>query len=96
MPPHVGLTHLKAYDIKDSNVKLIWSEIDHKVKYNSAATGPAWNNGTVGQVASLYIWRIEDFKVVVWPKEKVGQFYDGDPYIVLHSFKVGEKEGKRS
>ncbi|KAE9377686.1 putative actin-binding protein Fragmin [Stipitochalara longipes BDJ] len=94
MPPHEGLTHLKEYDIKDSNVELIGTEIDHKVKYNSAATEPAWNNGTVGQVAGLYIWRIEDFEVVVWPKAKAGQFYDGDSYIVLHSFKVGEKEGK--
>jgi gelsolin len=94
MPPHEGLTHLKEYDIKDSNIELIGTKIDHKVKYNSAATEPAWNNGTVGQVAGLYIWRIEDFEVVVWPKEKAGQFYDGDSYIVLHSFKVGEKEGR--
>ncbi|PMD43932.1 putative actin-binding protein Fragmin [Hyaloscypha variabilis F] len=94
MPPHGGLTHLKEYDIKDSNVELIGTEIDHKVKFNSAETEPAWNNGTVGQVAGLYIWRIEDFEVVVWPKEKAGQFYNGDSYIVLHSFKVGEKEGK--
>lgn len=94
MPPHEGLTHLKEYDIKDSNVELIGTEIDHKVKYNSAAIELAWNNGTVGKVAGLYTWRIEDFEVVVWPKEKAGQFYDGDSYIVLHSFKVGEKEGK--
>jgi gelsolin len=94
MPPHEGLTHLKEYDIKDSNVELVGTEIDHKVKYNSAATEPAWNNGRVGQVAGLYIWRIEDFEVVVWPKDKAGQFFDGDSYIVLHSFKVGEKEGK--
>jgi gelsolin len=94
MPPHDGLTHLKEYDIKDSNIELIGTEVDHKVKYNSAATEPAWNNGKVGQVAGLYIWRIEDFEVVIWPKEKAGQFFDGDSYIVLHSFKVGEKEGK--
>jgi gelsolin len=31
---------------------------------------------------------------VVWPKEKAGQFFDGDSYIALHSFKVGEKERK--
>jgi gelsolin len=48
----------------------------------------------VGRIAGLYIWRIEDFEVVAWPKEKAGQFFDGDSYIVLHSFKVGEKEGK--
>jgi len=81
MAPHQGLTHLKEYDIKDS-------------KYNSATTEPAWNNGRVGQVAGLYMWRIEDFEVIVWPENKVGQFYDGDSYIILHSYKVGEKEGR--
>ncbi|EKD12613.1 gelsolin [Drepanopeziza brunnea f. sp. 'multigermtubi' MB_m1] len=94
MPPNHGLTHLKEYDIKDSNVELIGTDIDHRVKYNSALTEPAWNDGHVGKVAGLYIWRIEDFEVVVWPRERAGQFYDGDSYIVLHSYKVGEKEGQ--
>lgn len=94
MAPHQGLTHLKEYDIKNSNVELIGTDIDHRVKYNSASTEPAWNNGRVGQVAGLYIWRIENFEVIAWPTEKNGQFYDGDSYIVLHSYKVGQKEGK--
>jgi hypothetical protein len=41
MPPHQGLTYLKEYDIKHSNVELIGTEIDRKVKYNSVATEPA-------------------------------------------------------
>lgn len=41
MVPHHGLTHLKEYDIKDRNVELIGTEIDHKVNYNSEATEPA-------------------------------------------------------
>jgi len=35
----------------------------------------------------LQIWRIEKFKVVSWPKDKYGVFYDGDSYIVLHTYK---------
>ena len=92
MPPHEGLTHLKEYDIKDSNVELIGSDIDHKVKYRSAQTEPAWNDGKVGQVAGLHIWRIENFEVITWPHDKAGEFYDGDSYIVLHSYKVGNKD----
>lgn len=90
MPPHDGLTHLKEYDIKDSNVELIGSDIDHRVKYNSAATEPAWNNGIIGQTAGLYIWRIEDFSVISWPSSKTGSFYSGDSYIILHSYKLGQ------
>ncbi|KAJ5832276.1 hypothetical protein N7474_000587 [Penicillium riverlandense] len=92
MAPHEGLVHPKEYDIKDSNVELIGSDLDHRVKYNSAASEPAWNDGKVGQQAGLFVWRIENFEVVPWPKEKNGQFYDGDSYIVLHSYKVGDHD----
>ncbi|CAL5871027.1 uncharacterized protein PFLUO_LOCUS5269 [Penicillium psychrofluorescens] len=92
MAPHEGLVHPKEYDIKDSNVELIGSDLDHRVKYNSAASEPAWNDGKVGQQAGLFVWRIENFEVIPWPKEKNGQFYDGDSYIVLHSYKVGDHD----
>ncbi|TEA12401.1 Severin [Colletotrichum sidae] len=91
MAPNHGLVHPKEYDIKDSNVELIGSEIDHRVKYNSAATEPAWNDGHVGQEAGLRVWRIEEFEVVPWPESKHGQFMDGDSYIVLHSYKLGSQ-----
>ncbi|GLA61452.1 hypothetical protein AtubIFM55763_005987 [Aspergillus tubingensis] len=93
MPPHEGLVHPKEYDIKDSNVELIGSDLDHRVKYNSAATEPAWNNGSIGQEPGLFVWRIENFEVIPWPKERTGEFYNGDSYIVLHSYKVGDKLG---
>ena len=93
MPPHEGLVHLKEYDIKDSNVELIGTEIDHKVKYNSASTEPAWRNGSIGISPGLFIWRVENFEVVPWSDDMYGSFYDGDSYIILHSVKVGSKEG---
>jgi gelsolin len=90
MAPHEGLIHSKEYDIKDSNVELIGTDIDHRVKYNSATTEPAWNNGQIAKNPGLFIWRIENFQVIPWPKEKYGQFYDGDSFIVLHSYKLGD------
>ncbi|KAK3689350.1 gelsolin [Podospora appendiculata] len=95
MAPVQGLVHPKVYDIKDSNVELIGTDLDHKVKYNSAATEPAWNDGRVGVDASLFIWRIEDFAVVPIPKNIYGQFFDGDSYIVLHSWKTGPKDNQK-
>lgn len=89
MAPHDGLVHPKEYDIKDSNVELIGTDMDHQVKYNSAATEPAWNDGRVGRAPGLFIWRIEDFAVVPWPPAQHGFFYDGDSYIVLHTYQVG-------
>ncbi|KAF5004887.1 hypothetical protein FDECE_8630 [Fusarium decemcellulare] len=93
MAPNQGLVHPKEYDIKDSNVELIGSDIDHQVKYNSALTEPAWNDGKVGIEAGLLIWRIEQFEVVPWPEDKYGQFYDGDSFIILYSEKVDGKDG---
>lgn len=83
MPPHMGLVHAKEYDWRDSNVELVGSDLDHRVKHRSAATEPAWNNGVVGVQPGLFVWRIEDFEVVPWPEERVGSFYDGDSYVVL-------------
>lgn len=85
MAPNEGLVHPKEYDIKDSNVELIGSDLDHQVKYNSAATEPAWQDSRVGKQACVLIWRIENFEVVPQPAEKKGEFFDGDSYIVLHS-----------
>ncbi|KAI8627496.1 putative actin-binding protein Fragmin [Xylariaceae sp. FL1651] len=92
MPPHEGLVHLKEYDWRDSNVEFIGTEIDHKVKYNSAATEPAWQG--VGEAPGLYVWRVEDFQIVAWPKDQYGDFHEGDSYIILHSYKVGSNDGE--
>lgn len=93
MAPHEGLVHPKEYDIIDSNVELIGTDIDHRVKYKSAATEPAWNAGGVGQKPGLRVWRIEQFQVVPWPAQRYGEFYDGDSYIVLDSQQLERTKG---
>ncbi|CAK7230461.1 hypothetical protein SCUCBS95973_007582 [Sporothrix curviconia] len=92
MAPHNGLMHGTEYEVEGSNVELIGSDIDHRVKYASAATEPAWNNGVVGVQPGLFVWRIEDFQVVPVPQSQIGIFYDGDSYIVLHSYKLGNSD----
>jgi gelsolin len=42
----------------------------------------AWSEA--GLAPGLQIWRIEKFVVVKWPNERIGSFYDGDSYIILH------------
>ncbi|KAK4152731.1 putative actin-binding protein [Chaetomidium leptoderma] len=92
MAPHNGLVHFKEYDIKDSNVELIGSDLDHKVKHASAETEPAWNNGQIGISPGLFVWRIENFTVVPVPKASYGQFFDGDSYIILFSEQIKSKD----
>ncbi len=61
--------------------------MDHKVKAAAAANEEAWEG--IGQSAGTTVWRIEQFKVVPWPKDQYGFFFRGDSYIVLHSYTVG-------
>jgi len=75
----------KVYEIEDSNIANLGSDLDHKVKQAAANQEPAWNNA--GKDVGILIWRIEKFKVVSWPKNKFGSFYSGDSYIILNTYK---------
>jgi len=59
-----------------------------KLNINSDEVKKQW--GDSGSKAGTLIWRIEKFKVVPWPQDQYGKFYDGDSYIVLRSVKCGE------
>ena len=85
-----GLVKAKEYDWKDSNVALIGSDLDRQVKKASAQTEPAWKAS--GESVGLQIWRIEKFKVVHWPKEDYGSFYNGDSYIILNTYKEEQSD----
>jgi len=75
----------KTYNIADSNIAMLGSDLEKKVKAAAANTEPAWDNA--GKKVGLEIWRIEKFHVKFWPKEQYGSFYDGDSYIVLNTYK---------
>ena len=75
----------KKYDWKDSNMALFGSDTDKKVKKGSAEAEPAWQN--CGSKIGLQIWRVNQFKIEEWPKDQYGEFFSGDSYIVLNTFK---------
>eukprot|EP00731_Ephydatia_muelleri_P007440 Em0003g1688a len=54
------LVTAKKYDWKDSNIAMIGSDSDRKVKKESAQTEPAWKGA--GEKVGLQIWRIVNFK----------------------------------
>jgi len=80
-----GLRKAKKYDWKDSNMALFGSDEDKKVKKESAETEKAWNCvSNLGGAEATFVWRIEKFKVVPWPKEDYGDFFNGDSYIIYN------------
>jgi len=80
-----SLAKPKKYEWKDSNLDLFGSDTDRAVNKESAQEEPAWEG--VGQEVGLKIWRIVKFKVEAWPVEEYGEFFSGDSYIILNTYK---------
>lgn len=40
----------------------------------------------------LEVWRIEDFEMAEWPKDKYGHFYGGDSYVMLYTYIKNDKK----
>lgn len=79
----------KVYNIADSNIANLGTELEKKVKLAAGETEQAWKG--VGKQVGIDIWRIKQFKVTSVPKESYGSFYSGDSYIVLWTYKQGDK-----
>lgn len=80
-----GLRKAKQYDWKDSNLALFGSDVEKNIKKASAETEEAWQGS--GQEPGLRIWRVVKFQIKDWPKEDYGNFFDGDSYIILNTYK---------
>lgn len=73
----------KTLDIAESNIANLGTELEKKVKLAAAKTEKQWEGA--GLKPGLQAWRIENFKVVPW--KDIGEFYSGDSYIVLRTYK---------
>lgn len=69
---------------RDTNLALIGSELDHKVKEAAAQGEEAWEG--IGEETGLNVWRVENFTIKPWPEDRYGQFFKGDSYIVLNTY----------
>ncbi|KAI0029857.1 fragmin60 [Vararia minispora EC-137] len=81
----MALTRPPKYNIVDSNIALLGSDLEKRVREHAGDVEEQWNDA--GLAPGLQIWRIEKFAVVDWPTERYGAFYDGDSYIVLYTYK---------
>eukprot|EP00937_MAST-01D_sp_MAST-1D-sp2_P001995 g1995.t1 len=75
----------KEYDWKDSNMALFGSDLEKNIKKAAAEGEEQWKGA--GSEVGLKVWRIEQFKVVEWPRRRHGEFHEGDTYIVLNTYK---------
>jgi len=75
----------KEYNVADSNIAGLGSDLDKKIRVAAAQTEKAWSNA--GKELGLQIWRIEKFTVQSVQKDTYGTFYSGDSYIVLNTYR---------
>eukprot|EP00979_Chaetoceros_neogracilis_P013538 scaffold3896_cov235-Chaetoceros_neogracile.AAC.3 len=80
--------------LEESNLEFIGTEEDRATKKAAADTEVHWEGA--GQEEGLEIWRVENirddndnpkFGINPWPKERYGEFYNGDSYIILQTVK---------
>jgi len=76
-------------DIANTNLALFGTDVEKEIKKHAAQGEPAWHHA--GKVPGIQIWRVEKFQIKEWPKDKYGHFFDGDSYIVLHTYKKEDK-----
>ncbi|KAG0221165.1 fragmin60 [Mortierella sp. GBAus27b] len=82
-----------TWKLEETNLAAVGSALDKEHRKEGASHEEAWTKDTgIGSETGLWVWRIEQFKVVAVPKTQVGQFYDGDSYIVLKSIKQGDSD----
>lgn len=93
---------IKQASLEDSNMANYGSK-DHKDARKAAAASDKEFVGA-GAKTGLEVWRVEnrrtksdtpDFGVKRWPKEDYGNFYSGDSYLVLNTYRV-KVDGKET
>lgn len=82
--------------LEDTNMAGVGGEEDKANRKKAAGGEAAWQEEGVGKSEGIWIWRIEAFKVIAWPREKYGQFHEGDSYILLQSeFEFDKETGEK-
>ncbi|KNE60666.1 hypothetical protein AMAG_06037 [Allomyces macrogynus ATCC 38327] len=81
-------------DIATTNIAALGTDAELQARINASNHEAAWT--AAGHAEGVEVWRIEQFKVVPWPKEQYGQFTSGDAFIVLKTYRANPDSEKLS
>lgn len=73
----------------ETNIAGLGTPLEKKIREEAAKTEQAWKGA--GDKVGVEIWRIEQFRIVPWPKDHYGWFYSDDSYIILHTYNPDPK-----
>jgi gelsolin len=68
---------------------LFGTDVEKEIKRYAADGEPAWKK--IKKTPGIEVWRVEKFQIKEWPQNQYGHFFDGDSYIVLHTYKKEDK-----
>lgn len=80
----------KVIDAKDSNIANLGSQMEKDARKAAASTEVEFKGA--GAKPGVEIWRVEKLAIKKVPKECYGQFYSGDSYIILYTYKQGNSD----
>lgn len=75
----------KKYNLAASNIANLGTDLEKKVRSKAAEGEAQWKDA--GKKPGLEVWRVVNFTIQDWPQKQYGEFYDGDSYIILHTYK---------
>jgi gelsolin len=75
----------KKFNLAETNIANLGTDLEKKVRATAAHGEDQWKDA--GKKVGLEVWRIVNFTVTDWPVKQYGEFYDGDSYIILHTYK---------
>ena len=62
----------------------VGSELDRKVKEAAADGEEAWDG--IGEESGLFVWRVENFRIQPWPRERYGKLIIGVKQILVQDY----------
>jgi len=84
---HAKMSKADASRIAGTNLEHIGSAAHRELRQNAARGERAWDGIEGSDEERVRVWRIEKFNVVHWPEDQYGDFYTGDSFIILNSYK---------
>ena len=76
---------LEEAKFEDTNVALIGTDEDKALRQQAAQMEAEWEGA--GKEPGLEVWRVESMAIRRWPERRFGEFYSGDSFIVLRTYR---------
>ncbi|KAI8089773.1 uncharacterized protein BX664DRAFT_333857 [Halteromyces radiatus] len=74
-----------TWRLDETNLANFGSDLEKQHRKEEGALETAWNyeGSPIGHEPGIWIWRVQNFTLLPVPTKQMGQFYQGDSYVIL-------------